>query len=71
MVDSDYVCQSNELVQSGRMKKLGPFYVPRILTNLVAGHIRESTGGFAGGGCDIVDRKSCLFVLFLKTETGC
>ena len=39
MVDLDYIAQCHKLVSEGEAKKIGPYFVPRILPNLAPGHI--------------------------------
>ncbi len=44
MPDLDYIARCHELVMSGSSKKMGPYFVPRVLPNLVAGHISIAQG---------------------------
>ena len=39
MVDLDYIGQCAEALSRGSVKKISPFFVPRILPNLAPGHI--------------------------------
>ena len=38
MVDMDYIAQCHALIKSGQIKKLSPYFVPRILPNLAPGN---------------------------------
>jgi 3-oxoacyl-[acyl-carrier-protein] synthase II len=44
MADLEYIAECNELVMAGKSKKMGPYFVPRILPNLVPGHISIAHG---------------------------
>ena len=39
MVDLDYIASSHNFVTAGKGKKISPYFVPRILCNMAAGHI--------------------------------
>ena len=42
--DLEYIAECDELVASGRSKRMGPYFVPRILPNLAPGHISIAHG---------------------------
>lgn len=42
--DLDYVSQNHSMVSKGKMNRVGPYFVPRLLTNLSAGHIAIQHG---------------------------
>ena len=44
MVDLDYIGACHALSQQGQSKKMGPYFVPRILPNLSAGHVSIKYG---------------------------
>ena len=44
MVDGDYIASCQDLVSNGQAKKMSPYFVPRILTNLLCGHISIKFG---------------------------
>jgi len=39
MVDLDYAAKCRELINAGRGKRVGPYFVPRLLPNLAAGYV--------------------------------
>ncbi len=44
MVDLDYASKSMELVKSGKANRVSPYFVPKLLPNLSAGHIAMRHG---------------------------
>ncbi len=44
MVDLDYVAECHKLVEDGQIRKLSPYFVPRILPNLPSGHVSIAFG---------------------------
>ena len=39
MVDLEYIVNNGTLLNSGMYKKIGPYFIPRILPNMAAGHV--------------------------------
>lgn len=39
MVDLDYIAAAYNLMASGKLKKVSPYFIPRVLANIGAGHI--------------------------------
>ena len=44
MVDMDYIADNHNMIASGKDKRVSPYFVPRVLCNMAAGHVAIKFG---------------------------